>query len=131
MNHIKKGLVVVSAFAGVSLSAAAAKADYLCSANYTPLDTLGLGNNGYIRFTTYTEPDCTGSFTGVFNFCTIGATSSSCIANTSMHYTNAELLELASATRDALIWDVRVNVFGNSCIGGGGFCVGYLEFRAN
>jgi len=132
VSKIKTGLVALFAFVGVSLSAGAAKAaDYLCTADYTPLDTFGAGTEGYVRFTTYTGPDCSGSFSGTWFLCTGGATSSVCIQNTSFHYTNAEILEMASATREAALWNMRATVFGNVCIGGSGFCVGHLEFRAN
>jgi len=131
MNVLKHALGVAVAFAGLSLSAGSAKADYICEAWFSPLDTLGKGNNGFVQFYTYSGPDCTGSYLNFYNLCSTGATSSQCINNSSFHYTSAELLATWDAVRDALALNLRVGVPGNACIGGSGFCAGYVYLEAN
>ncbi|HYQ17765.1 MAG TPA: hypothetical protein VEQ58_18455 [Polyangiaceae bacterium] len=124
-------LVPVVAFAVSALWSGAARADYLCSVDFSPLDTIGKGSSGYIQFSTYTGQDCTGTYTGTYNVCTTGATSTGCIANSSFYYTSAELLAELASLREAMIWNVRASVAGNGCNGGGGFCVGYVSLSSN
>lgn len=131
MKHPVLLLGPIVAFAASVLWSGAAHAEYLCSVDFTPLDTLGKGSSGYIQFTTYTGQDCTGTFLSSWNVCTTGATSSGCIANSSFYYTSSELLATLDNLRDALIWNVRVSIFGNVCNGGSGFCVGHVSLQGD
>lgn len=126
-----KHLLGAVACVGVCLLADAAKADYVCKANFSPVTTTGKGNSGYVQFTTYSGPDCTGSFISVWNFCSVGATSSSCTENTAMHYTSTQLLSQWDALRLALSSNLRLSIGATFCIGAPTFCVGYIEIAAN
>jgi len=118
-------------FAVVCLLPGVAKADYICDAFFSPLTTINKGTSGYVQFTTYTGPDCSGSFISSWSICSTGATATSCINNTQFHYTLTQLLARWDAVRLALSSNVRVNVPGNTCIGGSGFCAGYVNLNAN
>jgi len=126
----KRRLVGALAFAGASLFSQAALADYLCEADFYPNETLGFGNSGRIRFTTSSGPNCSGTFTGVWYFCTTGATASQCIANTAFHYTASEFLALVTHVREGLTWGLRTSVFMSACIGAGS-CAAYISYSAN
>jgi len=131
MTQIRSQLFAVFAFLSVCLSAQTSFADYICSGDFYPNETLGYGSSGRIRFTTYTGPDCSGSFIQVWNFCTTSPTTGSCIANAAFHYTASEFQTLSQHVREAITWNLRVSVYASGCASGSGSCAAYLEFNAN
>ena len=122
--------LAAAAFLGTYLVAESSSADYICNGDFYPNEGLGYGSSGRIRFTTYTEPDCGGAFIKTWYFCTTGASSGNCIANTAFHYTSTEFQTLAQNVREAVTWNLRTSVFFSGCIGGAGNCAAYLEFSA-
>jgi hypothetical protein len=123
-----KVLIASLAFAGVLLGAGEAKADYVCSMRYVPVNGTS-GSEGYTYASVYTQPDCAGSLVGNYYFCSGGATSSVCTSNTVGRYERHGLLALFQALQQAAIAAQSVTVNVSTCnAGGSGGCAVYAIF---
>ena len=127
---MKKLLLSVIAFVGVSLSAGAASASYVCQSTLLPGSSI-LGNHGYVEFSLYSGPDCTGSFEAFRYICSTGATSSACAFNALYRATSDdELSAIAGMLATAAAWNQVVDTVAVGCLPSGtNSCLGVLYFK--
>lgn len=104
-------------FTAISLSARLASADYICTASFGPGAHSNKGNYGFVNFTTYSGVSCTGTLTGNWSFCSVGAVGAAqCASDTS--YWAPDTVTMAaewSLVREALVAKLPVSVSSTSC----------------
>ena len=126
---MRKTLFGMLAALTILSTAAPASADYVCDW-YMSLGSTSMGASGHLRLTTYTEPSCAGTLTGIWYVCSESATNGNCATGTANVYSDSDLNAVFSAITQAGLWGMKVTVTSNPCIGGGSGCAGYLKFRA-
>jgi hypothetical protein len=125
------GLLGAVSFVAMSSVAVTASADYICNTNYFP-GSGARGTEGYVYFNLYSAPNCTGSFVSTRYLCSTGATSTSCISNSSYWFERAGLLAMFSEmTRAADVGQGYSVAATGTCIGGAAGCFAYGYFSGN
>ena len=130
MKSIRRLVVSLVAFGAVCAFAGIAAADYACSITHRPGSTSSFGSNGYATVTTYSSPNCGGSFLSTLYLCTSGATSTSCISSATYRFTEASLLAHVQMVRQAVVDGGRLQVWTSTCQGGSGACLAYFQYYA-
>jgi hypothetical protein len=127
----KKLAVAAGAFIGMVFSIAEAKAEYVCTVRYYPSTTTGYGNEGYILLTTYSAPNCSGTFDATSYVCSPGATSTSCVSSTAYRYDRQSILAVYQSLQRAAAADQGVDVNAVTCNGGSGSCFSSVGFTSD
>ena len=128
---LKSLLVAVGAFLAVGTASRYASAEYVCSVSYRPASNTSTGSDGYVYYSTYSGPDCTGTFTSSLYLCSGGSTSSACASSTTYRYERQGLLALYHALTDALIYNTYVYPGQTTCNGGTAGCGSYVTIYAD
>jgi hypothetical protein len=130
-SRAMRALSSVAVFGGVALCAGAAHADYVCSAIFIPTNSTA-GSEGYVMFSAYAGPNCTGGFLQNWYFCSAGATSVNCAANPGYRYDRQSLLAMYGVLQRAASVDQRVYTGNQQCLGAAiAYCAGYLQVRGD
>jgi hypothetical protein len=127
--QIKKSFVAVLVFSAFSLLSGSAFADYVCNAAFVPYTGGAKGSEGYVYATMYSGPNCTGSLVGVRDFCSHGATSTSCLSNAAYRFSRADLRDLLATLQAASIHDENLGVLTSTCNGGAAGCAAYVIYH--
>jgi len=123
-------LLSVVGFCGLSASARAAHAEYLCSASLN-LGVSTYGLDGHIQFVTYTGPSCTGTMIRQYFFCTGSASHASCASSANYRYDRPSLLTLFDVLQRATDANQNVTIPTVTCVNGTTTCAGALTVRAD
>ena len=87
------------------------------------------GDFGYIYFSYYSAPNCTGTSRGGHVVCSRGATSSSCPSNPAYLFTESQLGNMAQMLQNAAVNGTRIDTNTTTCQGGNGSnCLWYVRF---
>jgi len=127
---LKNGLLALGAFLVVATGSGVARADYVCSVGLRP-GSGGMGSEGYLYFSLYSGPDCSGDFKSGNYFCTGGATSSLCANSVTYKYERHSLLAAYRSALDALIHNAYVYLGTSTCYVGGSGCAAYLSIYSD
>jgi len=126
---VKKALIAGAALAGVMFGTAgeAKAANYACGVRYLPFSNT-FGSEGYIFFSVYTGPDCTGTLVQAYALCTTGSTSNSC--SSSARYERQGILAVFEALSRAAGDHQKISVYAYQCNGGSTTynCAQYVQF---
>jgi hypothetical protein len=127
-HEMTKKRLILSILTGalLSLSAATASAEYVCSATYRVFSS-SLGSHGYITLNFYTDPACGGSFISTRYLCTVGATSTLCGVASSQR-TDSQIQTEMQLLQHALDRNIRVGLLNGSCMGGGASCLSTIAY---
>ena len=109
----------LGAFLLAGLVTASASASYVCKVAYYDYDG-SLGDHGYVYFTQYSGPACTGDFEGSFYVCSHNPTSSLCTTLTGHNYSESGIHAQYRAFLDAAMNDAYVATSKTTSCGGSG-----------
>jgi hypothetical protein len=128
MKSVAKALAGLVTFTGVALTADVASAAYehVCYVMHNPSPS-SPGTAGYLAFSVFTGPNCTGTYVNTYYLCSSGATFSGC--STTQRYSEAALLTHLAQLRATVEVDQPVTVAPVLCIGGATTCLGYLYYE--
>jgi hypothetical protein len=113
---MKTSIVVaaIGTLLGSTLIAGHAAADtpygYVCTSYFGPQTDYGYGKSGYISFTLYSGPSCTGSYLGYFYAFSKGQTNTTLLTDARL-YSEAALLQLDRDLTQALTFNKKLDVF--------------------
>jgi hypothetical protein len=82
---------------------------YICSVQFNP-EAIAYGNFGFITFTLFSKPSCSGDYIGLNTYCSIGAVDQAC---SSIVYDEAQLISLYDNLRGAAANNQRLMIFIN------------------
>jgi hypothetical protein len=122
---LKNVVLALGAFLAVVTASRAASAGYICGTTYRAASST-LGSEGYLYYTVYSGPDCTGDTLSINYLCSSGATSSVCASSSSYRYDRQSLIALYGSVINALTNNVYVSASTTSCLGGGSGCGAYF-----
>jgi hypothetical protein len=114
---MKKLSLLLAAVATLAVAEGAARADlagYVC--DVTHYQYPGWGTVGYLDFSIYSGPHCTGSYLGSHYYCSTSATSSACAADSSKLLTEQALLSLRHELLESGRWGNYVISYATPCV---------------
>lgn len=105
--------------------------DYVCYTKFIPNNVAIGPEGGYLYFSIYDGPNCTGAYQYTKYLCSTGSYSPLCADSDYYKYSAAQLLSVFSALRSASVDGTHVTVQLATCEGGGPDCGAAINFFGN
>jgi hypothetical protein len=129
-SFVRRFITRLAGFLALALATGSASAAHVCYVGHVA-GSGSFGSEGYVYFSLFTSPNCTGAFVGTMYLCTTGATSSSCVASTLYRHERQSLLTHLRMLQQAATTDQRVATGNGACNGGSGSCTTVVNYYSD